>query len=192
MHDIAYNLKLYRTMLEEFDDFLLSKESFWPLGASANGTSFPRLSLGQVLMTRDELRVQAEEMEPEQIELFSDLDSRWEELRSEHPANLEKKALAESSQRLNLWRSYVQDLRESGQAASSYPTDVRQRALLSRLQTFISDEDELSKLQSKLDGLDGRLRPLFRAGSFVWHPRLSPLYDQQEYWFLYGEPIPQA
>lgn len=192
MREISYSLELLETMLEEFNDFLLSKETFWPLGSSSQlGGSFPRLSLGQFLLTRDELRVQAEEMEPEQVEVYSQLEERWQEIRSDRPANLEQKALAEMSQRLNLWKSYVQDLRETSQGRESYPTDVRHRVLLSRLRPFVDDE-EIKSVEETVRQIDSRLRPIFRGGSFVWHPRLMPLYDEQEYWFLYGRPTPRG
>lgn len=193
MQDISYSLELLETMLEEFDDFLLSKETFWPLGSSSQGTgSFPRLSLGQFLLTRDELRVQAEELEPEQVETYGRLEERWQEIRSERPANLEKKALVEMSQRLNLWKAYVQELRESNQGAASYPTDVRHRALLTRLRPFVGDDEELQSMEDTLRQVDSRFRPIFRGGAFVWNPRLKPLYDEQEYWFLYGTPAPRG
>ena len=192
MREIPFNLQLLTTMLEEVNQYLLSNETFWPLGSSEEGESFPRLSLGQLLLTRDELRVQAEDMEPEQIDRYTDLDDRWQEIKRERPANLEKKALSEVSQRQNLWRAYLQDIHESSQAARSYPTDVRHRVLLTRLQTFVSDEDELDAVREVLRAMDNKLRSVFRSGSFVWHPRLIPLYSEQEYWFLYGEPVPQG
>lgn len=192
MNEVLYNLELLQVMLDEFDSYLLSKESFWPLGASESGRSYPRLSLGQLLLTRDELRVQAENMEADQIERYTELDGRWQEIRAQRSANLEQKALREISQRLNLWKAYLQELFESSQAAHSYPNDVRQRALLKRLQSFVSDEDELQSLRRQLQSLDGKLRRVFRSGSFVWHPRLVPLYSEREYWFLYGEPVPQG
>ncbi len=192
MHEIAYSLELLGTMLEEFNDFLLSKETFWPLGsASRTGRPFPRLSLGQLLLTRDELRVQAEEMEPKQIEAYSQLEEKWQQIREERAANLEKKALAEISQRLNLWRAYVQELRETSQRGESYPTDVRHRVLLTKLRSFVGKE-ELEPIEESLRHFDSRFRPIFRGGSFVWHPRLKPLYEEQEYWFLYGVPAPQT
>lgn len=192
MGEIPFNLQLMTIMLDEIDEYLLSSESFWPLGSSKTGEPFPRLSLGQLLLTRDELRVQAEDMEPEQINRYMDLDERWHEIKDERPANLEKKALAEISQRKNLWRAYLQEIRQSGQAARSYPTDVRHRVLLARLQAFISDEDELDALREEVRAMDNKLRSMFRSGSFVWHPRLIPLYGGQEYWFLYGEPVRQG
>lgn len=192
MNEVPHNLELLRAMLDEFDPYLLSKESFWPLGASEGGESLPRLSLGQLLLTRDELRVQAEDMEAGQIERYTELDGRWQEIRAQRPANLEKKAGREISQRLNLWKAYLQEIFESNQAVHSYPNDVRQRVLLNRLQSFVSDEDELQSLRRQLQSLDGKLRRVFRDGSFVWHPRLVPLYGEREYWFLYGEPVPQA
>lgn len=179
-------------MLEQFDPYLLSKEVFWPLGERADsGAPFPKLSLGQLQLTLDELSVQAEEMGPAQIQQFHELEGDFEQKRKEKPANIEKRASAEMRQRLNLWKAYVGELRTGSTAAESYPNDVRQRVLLDRLQEHLSEGDELEALRSELKALDQRLRRVFRGGSFVWHPRLRPLYDELDYWYLYGEPIPQ-
>lgn len=192
MQPIDFNLELAASMLEQFDSYLLSKEAFWPLGGRAEtGGIFPKLSLGQLALTLDELKVQAEEMSPREIQQYQSLVGTFEEKRRQRPANLEKKAVAEIRQRLNLWKAYVADLRASTTAAESYANDVRQRVLLQRLQRHLREGERLEGLHSELTALDGRLHALFRPGAFVWHPRLRPLYDQHDFWYLFGEPIPQ-
>lgn len=193
MQSIDYNLELLTRMLAEFNDFLLSKETFWPLGEAADsgGPPFPRLSLGQLLLTLDELQVQAELMAPKQIQQFQKLRQRFDVIRSERPANLEKKALDEHRQRANLWKAYVTDLREAERAVDSYSQDVTHRVLLNRLMTFIDQGSLPEESNAKVETADAGLRAIFQQGGFIWHPRLKPIYDRTEFWYLYGRPVQQ-
>jgi hypothetical protein len=193
MPTITFNLELAHAIINQLDPYILSNEVFWPLGGkSSDGDAFPRASLGQLLLTLDELSVLAEGMDPEQAARFQRERSAFEGFRQKRPANLEAKAWAEVAQRLNLWRSLLRDLREGDRGAGSYRTDVRQRFFLTRLQTFLTDGEKLSKLRIELSQLDGALRGRFRSGGFLWQPRLRHVYDRDEYWFLYGHPAAGA
>ncbi|MGA9534164.1 MAG: hypothetical protein WBR18_15710 [Anaerolineales bacterium] len=189
MHSLPYNLELAQAIINQLEPYLLSNEVFWPLGGkSSDGDVFPRGSLGQLLLTLDELSVLAEEMDPAQITTYHGQQTAFKNYRQEHPAILEAKAWAEVDQRLNLWRSLLRDIREGERGTGSYRTDVRQRFLLTRLQTFLTNEQKLRKLHSELSQLDGVLRARFESGEFQWHPRLRYLYNHDDYWFLYGHP----
>jgi hypothetical protein len=194
MRSVEYNLELLANMLEEFNDFLLSKETFWPLTGSAQSTgpALPRLSLGQILLILDELQVQADLMAPKQIQQFQQLSEEFEIFRAERPANLEKKAIDEHRQRANLWQAYVVDLREAERAVESYSQDVTHRVLLDRLSTFITDGSVPEGIVAKVEAADAGLRGIFQQGGFIWHPRLKPIYDSAHYWFLYGRPVKQS
>ncbi|MFP3853583.1 MAG: hypothetical protein ACLFWD_04720 [Anaerolineales bacterium] len=193
MQSIEYNLEFAQLMMDELKSYLLSNETFWPLGEQpkSSGPPFPRMSLGQMLLALDELQVQAEAMSPRQISQYQELSEQFDEQRSERPANLEKKAWSEVQQRANLWSSYLDDLRASNRAVESYAQDVTNRVILERLQTFLSEGEELEELMERVHAVDRALRGIFQKGGFIWHPRLKPLYERENYWFLYGRPIPQ-
>lgn len=193
MHPIEYTLEFAEIMLDELRPYLHSKEVFWNLGESpsSGGAPFPKMSIGALALTMDELGVQGEEMGPKQIQRLEALNQSLDDAKAERPVNLEAKALSEVQQRFNLWKAYVQDLRESATAAESYSTDVRQRVLLTRLRAFIADEEAVDDLEAELEPVDDGLRAIFRSGPFAWHPRLRLIYHAREYWFLYGEPVPQ-
>jgi hypothetical protein len=194
MDSIEYNLEFLEAMLSQLDQYLLSKETFWPLGETpvSVGPPFPRMSLGQMMLSLDELRVQANLMSPKQIQSYQDLSRAFDEAREQRPANLEKKAAAELRQRANLWAAYVNDLRQAERAAESYSQDVKHRVLTSRLTSFIKEEPALQEALAKVEAADAGLRTIFQAGGFIWHPRLKPLYDRSDYWFLYGRPVAQG
>jgi hypothetical protein len=191
LRELQDGLDLFRAMLNDSGPFLLSKEAFWPLSErSASAQPYPKLSIGLLLLTLDELRVRASEMDSSQGRAFADLTAEFEELRHGRPANLEKKALAEIRQRLNLWRSYLTDLTESNTTASSYPVEVRHRSLLRRLQDLVREGTSLHSMREEIRHQDARLRRIFQRGEFVWDSILKPAYPESEYWFLYGRPTP--
>lgn len=181
-------LRYLENMLDEIEPFLLSKEIFWPLsGRLQNGRHYPNLSLGQLLLTLDELTAQAGAMELDQQRSFTDLEREFDELQQARPANLERKAMGELRQRLNLWRAYLTDVIGSNRSASSYEFEVRHRVLLSRLQVFTREGEDLEALRRKVKRQDSRLRPVFRQGGFLWDTSVEALYPRPEYWFLYGQ-----
>lgn len=190
MNPIDHDLELAEIMLSEMHDYLLSKETFWPLGrVSRRGEpAFPKLTPGALILTFDELEAQAENMSADQVAAYQDMVARMAEVRQQRGANLAKKALAEMKQRLNLWQAYLSDLKESAAAAEQYPGQVKNRVLLDRLRELAQREAELGEITERVQALDNRLRRRFSTGPFVWHPRLRPIYPEAEYWYLYGQP----
>jgi hypothetical protein len=187
MDSLAFSLAQAKAMVDQLPNFLRSEQTFWPLGSGPGGRRLARLSLGQLILTLDDLRVQAEEMSPEQVRDFTALAETYESMQAERPANLEEKAWKELDQRLNLWKAYLDELASVAGAPESYATDVRHRVLLSRLQDLVSDGERLENLNDQLTALDSRLRGRFMVGPFTWHPRLATLYDERANWYLYGQ-----
>jgi len=190
LDSLSFSLAQAQAMVDQLPAFLRSEQTFWPLGGGPGGRRFARLSLGLWLLTSDDLRVSAQEMSAEQAQTFTKLTDAYQSLQAERPANFEEKAWQELDQRLNLWTAYLDDLASVSGASESYATDVRHRVLLARLQDFLSEDERHEALTDQLTALDSRLRGRFMAGPFVWHLRLRPLYDEQAYWYLYGQPKP--
>lgn len=184
------NLKRAQAMLDEMEDFLLSKEVFWPMDARAATRSdqFPKLSIGAFLLTIDQLASQANEMSPEQIETYQALREAYAKVSAKWPANVGKKAVAEMRQRANLWRAYLQELADNPRIAENYPQEVKNRVLLERLQEPAEGTEGLQDLRDRIRGLDSLLRNRFQPGSFIWDPRLMGTYPDNRYWFLLGHP----
>ena len=96
----------------------------------------------------------------------------------------EQKAGREVHARLDLWRNYLMDYRQSPEVhADEYLHEVRWRVILNLL------FDELPAPPSEaeaLAGLDQLLQASFLPGDFIWEEDLMPGFPQQAYWFLYG------
>lgn len=182
--DIDDGIRQLGAMQESLDDYMLSQETFWPLGS----TRYPKLSLGQLLLSLDLVGVQENAMTAAQAGRYRQIADFWLYLKETRPANLSKKALAESKQRLNLWRAFLSELSKESAASLSYASEVVQRALPARLEVELQPGAEWDGIRKQMAQLDQQLRPRFRAGDFVWPGLLQPRYDQQAYWYLYGTP----
>lgn len=190
MHTIEYNLELGKAILEEIEPYLLSVEIFWPLNRrSKRGMAiFPRLTLGTLLLTLDQLSVQFEEMSSSQKHDWQDIQSGMERVHLKWPAVLERKAARESQTRFNLWRAYLNDLEERKETAENYRHEVRNRVIYQRLLDLQRRQSHLQDTQSAIDKLDFHLRSSFKSGSFLWDEALTTVYPSPAFWYLYGNP----
>ena len=185
-----HNLDLASAMLEEMEDYLLSNEVFWPLERSAarGAPHFPRLTLGALLLTLDQLEAVQSEMTAGQSASHRRLMMQVDLLRAKHAVALESKAAREASSRLNLWRAFINDLEEAPTRAGSYAYEVRHRVMIARLAELALQSAELKTAADSALALDTRLRRLFEPGDFTWDARLQEAYPAEDYWYLYGNP----
>nr|BAL56945.1 hypothetical protein HGMM_F45G04C18 [uncultured Chloroflexota bacterium] len=160
--------------LDELETYLLSNELYWQL--STRNNALPRLTIGQLLLTR--LRLSARG-------LLSPADeSRWTSVRQRWRAAWEKKASHEFNSRLNLWKNYLEDYFESpSNYAADYPGEVRQRVILELLTQEISAPLPQAAM---LTVLDERLRTVLIPGPFVWEEELGAVFPKETWWYLYG------
>jgi hypothetical protein len=190
VHNPDYNLNLLGIMLEELEDYLLSDEIFWPLGGNPmrGGPPFPNLSVGQLQLTIKELEAVEDDLDAEHSMQWSKYRDRAWALRSKWTTAMAQKSLAEASQRANLWKAYLGDIKEAGGSSGNYPYEVRHRVILELLfeLTELLDDDEL---KSRVSILDGMLRGILSGPSeFIWEEPLSRVYPRDQYWFLYQRP----
>jgi len=187
IHPTNHNLELASAMLEEMEDYLLSNEVFWPLKRSV-GRAAPRLTLGALLLTLDQLEAMRSDMSPAQDASFEKLIMQMDLVCGKHAVALERKAGREAGSRLNLWRGFVNDLEESPSRAGSYAYEVRHRVMLTRLVELGPESADLHTALESAGAVDQRLRLLFTGDAFVWDSRLQGTYPPDEYWHLYGHP----
>lgn len=192
MRPIEYNLSLLEEMLGEIEPFLLSSELFWTLGGRPpkGGPPYPSLSLGELLLTEDELIAQKPEMDAEQSARYSRLKMRRQSIWRKWLSTIQKKAAREMKMRLNLWRGYILDLEEGKRIKFDYPQEVRQRVRFERLMDLAEKQPEAQGMREQIKSLDERLQSVTQPAAFVWDKRLQSVYPKAAYWFLYRSPIP--
>ncbi len=190
MQPIEANLALLERMLQELKPYLRSAEVFWPFSTSPDlpGGPFPRMTLGAVLLTLDELEALRREMTPQQATRFERLRGEWETAERKYAVALEQKAAHEYRNRFNLWKAYLADLKDSPDRAHDYAHEVRQRVMLERLSDLAPEAADIQERRPSLASLDEDLRLHFAAGDFLWDAALATRYSRQTYWFLYGRP----
>jgi hypothetical protein len=187
MPSIDYDLLYLQSGLLDLQGYLLSRELFWPIGASAppGEPPFPRMTLGNLLLSHR--RLQAQPLSENQRAEYERLSQRLEGTRKEWRVAWGQKAQREVSTRLGLWRDFIEDYRKKPQAnADRYTYEVSRRVvielLLPEAESIPSEEQEL------LNGMDGMLRAVLEKRPFIWDENLEPAFPQDRYWFLYGVP----
>jgi hypothetical protein len=167
--DLAY----FRAGIEDLQDYLLSKELYWPLSGD-----MPRLTLGGLLLALYRIRAR-------QQRNIQDLTRQLNEVHAKWRVAWENKAIREIHARLDLWRNYLLDYRaDPDEYANAYPHEVQYRTMVDLL------AEELPSTVRELDplvSLDRILKGYFVPGLFVWETGLASSFPRDEYWFLYGK-----
>lgn len=188
MPEAEASLALAEAMGEDLEPYLQSPELHWPLTARlpAPVHPAPRLSLGTLQLTLDELEALGPSLNPAQEARRLKLDSRLEAARGLHGSALQRKAQAEQGSRLRLWRAYLGDLTEGGGSPQDYAGEVRNRLIAARLAAWAASPAQASAMGEASAAHDRQLKALFQPGEFVLDDRLRLVYPSEEFWYLYG------
>ena len=179
MWDAEANLRSLEEAVEEIESYLLSKDVIRALSGSPSLSvgliSLNLRWLGSTLQAEDQARLQTVETE------LAAVRNRWR-------VAWERKATAELRLRLNLWRNYLSDLEGRPGLGSSYPQEVRNRAIAVDLLDAAGNQPEIKPLAASLDAIDNRFRVGFQPGTFVWEQVPESAFPAETFWFLYGRP----
>jgi hypothetical protein len=163
--------------LADFETYLKSETVFWNVGAN-----LPALTPGAMIFLRHTLAARRDRMVPAQQARFAQLESLAESLFSRWPVNIEKKALREISQRLNVWANALEE------PGANYGQSVQNRVYLALLLPRVERQEAAGRYRTQLAALDSRLRSRFQPGDFTWEADLAPAFPRDAFWFLYGKP----
>lgn len=185
MTSFGYELGYLQAGVPALEKYLLSKELYWPLNATAPAGErpYPVLTLGGLLLSRT--RARALPFSTTQDTQLQGLDEQIEATKLRWRAAWEKKTSQSFQARLNLWRNYLEDYKESpGANADRFTYEVERRVML---QLFTSEIETLSQpYHDMLTGLDNRLRSALLPGAFIWDSQFVSGFPEEEYWYLYG------
>ena len=179
-----YDLGYLKAGLSQLEEYLLSSQLFWTVGAShlPGEPIYPQLTIGTLLLSIK--RLQAREGERGGSEYFDEL-SELDKIERQWKSAWIQKATREFHARMNLWRNYLDDYRKSpADNHDRYAFEVSRRVVLELLQPYI---DESSKKHSQLlTDLDALLRINFMPGNFIWEKDIKQGFPRNNYWYLYG------
>ena len=183
-----YDLRYVQASLDVLEEYLLSDEVFWPLGARPpKGTpEYPQLTLGALLLANE--RLAAYQVTPSQEVERLKIQMEMERLHTKWTVAWEKKAAHSFSMRLRMWSDFIYDYQTSPHDnADRYAYETRLRAMLGLLLP------EGKKPQAEVDllsTLDTYLRAVLLPGAFIWEDELQDGFPAATYWYLYGS-LPQ-
>ena len=160
----------------DLEDYLLSSELYWNL------PGLSRLTLGGLYLTK--IRLEIASLQSGDKVLFDEAVRQLEYLSLRWRVAYEKKIQREITSRMNLWQNYLSDYWGSPEDYGvAYRHEVRWRVMLQLLAEIIADD---FKEKSILAALDDRLLYSFQSGKFLWAEELSGQFDENKFWFLYG------
>lgn len=179
MWEVEVSLKSLEDAAEEIETYLLSKDVI----RAQSGR--PSLSIGLIAL---DLRWLGSTIGDQDRARLESVESNLATVRDKWRVAWERKATAELRSRLNLWRGYLADLEGRPGLGSSYPQEVRNRAIAVDLVDAAGNQNEIKTLAASLDAIDSRLRDRFQPGKFVWEQAPESAFPAETFWFLYGRP----
>jgi hypothetical protein len=187
MTSADYELIYLEAGIEVLEEYILSADIYWPIGASAPAgeSPYPRLTLGSTLVYQQ--RVHARELNSEQYSRLASIDEAIDEIRSKWRTTWEQKAVKEFHSRLMLWKNFIQEYRDNPQNnVDRFSYEVLRRVMLELLISEAPDiPDEEMEMLTMLDRL---LDSVFVSDEFIWEEDIRSAYPAETYWYLYGHP----
>jgi hypothetical protein len=184
---LAHDVQVLSAMADEMDPYLDSDVLFWHMAQGG----MPVLTLGGYLMRQHRLLALYDSLSEEQQAEVDSAVARFNKALEERTVRSEQKAHRELDARLRQWEEYLKDV-ERGQAnlKSNYSTAVEARAMIAALTDFLqlAPYNLEDRVLQRTALLDGRLRPRWISGDFVWPEDWQAAYPPSEYWWLYGLP----
>jgi hypothetical protein len=182
----AYDLGFIQAGVDLLEDYLLSKDIYWPLGKNPphGKPDYPSFTLGSLLLAR--ARAFARALSGQNQDRLSHLEIQLEAIRGKWRVAWGKKAAQEYRARLNLWRDFLEEYRHDPEAnGRRYSYEVGRRVMLELLET---EADEILVAEKKLSSsLDQYLKAVLLPGNFIWEQDLIAGFPETSYWYLYGE-----
>ena len=185
MSSAEYDLGYMDAAVELLEKYLLSKQIYWKMIASAppGDPPYPSLTIGGLLLART--RTQARQLTPKQTQQFTQLDGEIDRVRSKWWTAWENKAQDEYRSRLNLWRDFLEEFRQEPEDNTDrYTYEVGRRVMLDLLDGETGGI--LPAEQQMLSGLDNILSGLLVPGEFIWDKELAAGFSRDEFPYLYG------
>ena len=181
------DLDIFHRMSMEAEEFLKSDLERWPMASG----DMPQLTLGGLLMRRRRLGLLQARLDKGEQERFGAAVERVRLLLGSQVVRFELKGHRELHQRLGEWIGHLRNWTKiGGVKAENYAeaADIRVviSEVVSRLQRKPYQIDP--RVLSELAQVDRRLQASWSPSSFVWPQLWQPAYDEQSFWWLYGQP----
>jgi hypothetical protein len=183
--NLAQDVDILTLMAADLKAYLLAEPVFWQMQGPS---SFPKLSLGMMLLTQARLEAAGERLSQSQRAERDAAARQIDATLGSWQVAAEKKAERELHTRVNLWQRYWEDCASDPRTCGEqYPHDVTQRVIAGLLlHKFprLADTNEARALEQ----LDRLARGRLAGNQFVWGAELQAGFPEAEHWYLYGTP----
>jgi hypothetical protein len=172
--------------VHELKEYLLSPTLFWPLSLPGlnrdEQTSIPKLTPGNLYLCLRKL--DAYDFAPDLMVGIKDIEKNILLMLNDWQSSWKKKAKLEFPIRINLWESYLKELKRNPTLnMGSFSYQVRNRIILDLLEEKlkVANYDELVNIRF----LDESLKNLITDSDFIWEYDLISGFPKNPYWYLY-------
>ena len=188
MDTFERELVYLNNVVEELEDYILSKTLYWPISIPGKSLflSNATLTIGNVYFSLQVL--ENDLITPDQIASRQNIIQNIEKVSTHWRINWAEKAKAEFTSRLLLWENFLQDLLEEKRGTvQEYKSQVRNRVLLRLLE--IKASVNIPQQFNKLNKIDDAYNKITQETDFIWDRMLITSFPKRVYHFLYRAPI---
>jgi hypothetical protein len=181
--DLERDVRVLSAMASNLTPYLYEQEIFAYLGSD-----LPELTLGGLLMRLYRLSRLEDVLTTEQQNLVQDARLNFEAERSKWAVHYENKIQRELESRTSALLRFLDEcLEDRTGCTANYPVQAEKRIMIEHLRSEAQEHDSLSDEQdNEVRATDQKLRRLFESGDFITDQRLTGVYPQERFWWLYG------
>lgn len=185
------DLKEAVAMAKALEDYIRQDELYGHVSGGMFGSgAMPKLTVGALLMRLRRLQALRDALSPEQREQLDVAIVRHRQVQREWAVHYEGKLVKEALSRLGAMNHFIEECRDNLRlCAGAYRPEALRRTIVQEIKREMNRLNIASEaVDTKLRGTDARFRALLRPHDFLWDELLRPIYDQQEFWWLYQAP----
>lgn len=178
-------------MAQALEDYIRQDELYGHVGGGMFGSgSMPKLTVGALLLRLRRLQALRDTFTPDQREQLDAALVAHRQVQREWAVHYEAKLIKEALSRLGAMNQFIEECRDNLRlCASAYRPEALRRTIVQEITREMERLNIASEaVETKIRSTDARFRALLRPADFLWDDTLRPLYDQQEFWWLYQSP----
>ena len=185
-YDLLEDLHEAQMMVNSMNAYVLQSNLYYTLG-----NDLPMLTLGGFLLRRRRILLFQDQLPPEHVVRFYDIEEAHGHILQEWKTHYLKKIIVEAQSRLDVISYFLEECAEGNSSCiENYRNEALRRTivqeLLLRAETL--NVKRLDSLKRHVRSVDSHLQPILEKAEFTWDERLKPAYSQAKFWWLYATP----
>lgn len=185
---IEEDLQVGDAMTNSMSTYLDSTAVYYPLVTA----TFPKLTLGGYLMRQHRLLAVKEQLSVADKDHLEKMIFEFQQTINSRVVRVEQKGQEEARIRVRQWEQAITELQETPESdIAYYPTTVENRVMLAALLSHLQQKPYQfdNDLVTDTAVVDQKLQTIWQAGEFIWPQVWQSAYPQNNYWWLYGQPV---